>query len=276
MIRKDTLLAWPMILFMVLFFLSPLLVLFGISLRVGEDGWGLGNFAAFLSDPFARGVLTRTLMLGVKVTFWVSLLSLPLVMLYWHGGKRLRGIILICTLLPMLTSNVVRTFAWVVILGRNGPISQSFVELGLSERPFSLLFSEMGLIMALVQIELPLLLLPIFSVLNRADRKTLEAAETLGAGRWRAWFSAIFPQIVPAVLAGWVLVFASATTSYVTHTVIGGARLIFLPQFVYREVGVLFQWPMAAAISIMLLASTGVIMLGLTMLARHERLRGHG
>lgn len=275
MIRKDTLLAWPMILFMALFFMSPLLVLFGISLRVGEDGWGLGNFAAFLSDPFARDVLLNTLLLGAKVTFWVSLLSLPLVMLYWHGGRRLRGLILICTLLPMLTANVVRTFAWVVILGRNGPISQSMLGLGLTDRPMSLLFSEPGLIMALVQIELPLLLLPIFSVLNRADQ-TLDAAEVLGAGRWRAWFSAIFPQIVPAVLAGWVLVFASATTSYVTHTVIGGARLIYLPQFVYREVGVLFQWPMAAAISIMLLASTGVIMLGLTMLARHERLHGHG
>ena len=107
--------------------------------------------------------------------------------------------------------------------------------------------------MALAQIELPLLLLPVISVLNRADRATLDAAEVLGAGRWRAWFSAIFPQIIPAVLAGWVLVFASATTSYVTQSVIGGARLIYLPQFVYREVGVLFQWPSAAAISILLL-----------------------
>ena len=276
MTRRDTLLAWPMIGFMVLFFLAPLLLLFGISLRGADGSWGLGNFVAFLDDPFERGVLVRTLLLGFKVTGLVSLLALPLVMLYWHAGSRLRGIILVCALLPMLTANVVRTFAWVVILGRNGPISQSLLALGLTDRPFSLLYTETGLIMALAQIELPLLLLPIFSVLNRADRATLEAAEVLGAGRWRAWFSAIFPQIIPAVLAGWVLVFASATTSYVTQSVIGGARLIYLPQFVYREVGVLFQWPSAAAISILLLISTGIIMLGLTMLARHERLRAHG
>ena len=82
MIRKETLLSWPMIAFMVLFFISPLLLLAGISLR-GEDGsWGFGNFAAFLSDPFARGVLTGTLALGAKVTFFVSLAALPLVMLY--------------------------------------------------------------------------------------------------------------------------------------------------------------------------------------------------
>lgn len=276
MIRRDTLLAWPMIGFMVLFFLAPLILLLGISLRGADGSWGLGNFVAFLDDPFERGVLVRTLLLGFKVTGLVSLLALPLVMLYWHAGPRLRGIILVCALLPMLTANVVRTFAWVVILGRNGPISQTLLSLGLTDRPFSLLYTETGLIMALAQIELPLLLLPIFSVLNRADRATLEAAEVLGAGRWRAWFSAIFPQVIPAVLAGWVLVFASATTSYVTQSVIGGARLIYLPQFVYREVGVLFQWPSAAAISILLLISTGIIMLGLTMLARHERLRAHG
>lgn len=276
MIRKDTILAWPMIGFMVLFFLAPLLLLFGIGLREADGGWGLGNFVAFLDDPFERGVLVRTLLLGFKVTALVSLLALPLVMLYWHAGPRLRGLILVCALLPMLTANVVRTFAWVVILGRNGPISQSMLALGLTDRPFSLLYTETGLIMALAQIELPLLLLPVISVLNRADRATLDAAEVLGAGRWRAWFTAIFPQVIPAVLAGWVLVFASAATSYVTQSVIGGARLIYLPQFVYREVGVLFQWPSAAAISILLLISTGVIMLGLTMLARHERLRAHG
>lgn len=276
MIRKDTVLAWPMICFMALFFLAPLLLLLAIGLRQADGSWGLGNFVAFLDDPFERGVLVRTLLLGFKVTGLVSLLALPLVMLYWHAGPKLRQLILVCALLPMLTANVVRTFAWVVILGRNGPISQTMLALGLTDKPFSLLYTEMGLIMALAQIELPLLLLPIFSVLNRADRATLDAAEVLGAGRWRAWFSAIFPQIIPAVLAGWVLVFASATTSYVTQSVIGGARLIFLPQFVYREVGVLFQWPSAAAISILLLISTGIIMLGLTMLARHERLRPHG
>lgn len=275
MIRKDTLLAWPMIGFMALVFVSPLVLLLGISLQGPDGGWSVGNYAAFLADDFTRSVLLRTLSLGAQVTAWVSLLALPLAMLYWHAGRRLRGVILVCTLLALLTSNVVRTFAWVVILGRNGPISQGLVSLGLSDRPFSLLFSEPGLVMALVQIELPLLLLPVLAVLGRASRATLHAAEVLGAGRWRAWFSAVFPQIVPAVLAGWVLVFASATTSYVTQSVIGGARLIYLPQFVYREVGVLFQWPMAAAISILLLCSTGVIMLGLTTLSRHERLQGH-
>ncbi|WP_406721104.1 ABC transporter permease [Thioclava litoralis] len=276
MIRKDMIAAWPLILAMILFFAGPLLLLFGISLR-GEDGsWGVGNFVTFLSDGFSRKVLFDTLWLGVRVTALVSLACLPLIMMYWHAGRRLRQVILIGALLPMLTSNVVRTFAWVVLLGRNGPIAQFLAGLGLTERPISLLYSELGLITALVQIEMPFLLLPVFAVINRADRATLDAAETMGAGPWRAWFTTILPQIVPAVLAGWVLVFAGAATSYVTQSVIGGARLIFLPQYVFRQVGVLYQWPMAATISILLLASTGLVMLGLALLSRNERLQSHG
>jgi putative spermidine/putrescine transport system permease protein len=262
----------PMMVVMVLFFLSPL-VLLGIVSVTGPDGsLSLENYRVFLSDGFAVGVLVNTIALGAKVVAAVTMLGLPIALLYWHAGPRLRTLILIATLLPMLTSNVVRTFAWIVILGRNGPISQGMVELGLSPRPFSLLHTETGLIMALTQIELPLLVLPMIAVLATADRRLIDASEVLGAGRWRSFFTVLLPMLLPAIFAGWVLVFASATTSYVTHSVIGGARLIYMPQFVYREVGILFQWPMAAAISFLLLVSTGVVMIGLTLLARHSML----
>lgn len=273
--QGSTLFIAPMMVVMVLFFLAPLAVL-GVVSVTGPDGrLSLENYRVFLSDGFAVGVLVNTIALGAKVVAAVTVLGLPIALLYWHAGPRLRTLILIATLLPMLTSNVVRTFAWIVILGRNGPISQTMVELGLSPRPFSLLFTETGLIMALTQIELPLLVLPVIAVLASADRRLIDASEVLGAGRWRTFLTVLLPMMTPAIFAGWVLVFASATTSYVTHSVIGGARLIYMPQFVYREVGILFQWPMAAAISFLLLVSTGVVMIGLTLLARHRRL-AHG
>ncbi len=112
--------------------------------------------------------------------------------------------------------------------------------------------------------------------MSRADRSIIAAAETLGASPWRILFTIILPLAAPGILAGWVLVFASATTSYVTQSVIGGARHIYLPQFVYREVGILFQWPSAAAIAFILLLSTGAVMLGLAAVARHPRIAGHG
>lgn len=265
----------PMMVMMVLFFLAPLVVLAVASLTGPEGGLSLANYRQFLDDGFAVGVLWKTILLGVKVVAAVTALGIPIALLYWHAGPRLRTVILIATLLPMLTSNVVRTFAWIVILGRNGPISQTLVDLGLSPRPFSLLFIETGLVMALTQIELPLLVLPVIAVLAGADRRLVDAAEVLGAARWRTFLTVLLPMMTPAIFAGWVLVFASATTSFVTHSVIGGARLIYMPQFVYREVGILFQWPMAAAISFLLLASTGAVMIGLTLLARHRRLAAY-
>jgi len=271
----GTIFAAPMLMMMLLFFLAPLGVLAVFSV-LGPDGEvSLANYRTFLADDFAVGVLFDTILLGAKVVATVTLLGLPIALLYWHSGPGLRGLILIATLLPMLTSNVVRTFAWIVILGRNGPISQSLVELGLSSRPISLLFTETGLVMALTQIELPLLVLPLIAVLSQADRRLIDASEVLGAGRWRSFLTVLLPMLTPAIFAGWVLVFASATTSYVTQSVIGGARLIYMPRFVYREVGILFQWPMAAAISFLLLISTGIVMLGLTMLARHRRLAAY-
>ena len=276
MLRQGaTVFILPMMVMMVLFFLAPLGVLAVASITAPDGSLSLANYRTFLGDGFAVGVLVNTMLLGAKVVVAVTLLGVPIALLYWHAGPRMRTLILIATLLPMLTSNVVRTFAWIVILGRNGPISQTMVELGLSPRPFSMLFTETGLVMALTQIELPLLVLPVIAVLAGADRRLVDAAEVLGAGRWRTFVTVLLPMMTPAIFAGWVLVFASATTSYVTHSVIGGARLIYMPQFVYREVGILFQWPLAAAISFLLLVSTGVVMIGLTLLARHRRLASY-
>ncbi len=271
----GTIFATPMLVMMLLFFLAPLGVLAVFSV-LGPDGEvTLANYRTFLADDFAVGVLFNTILLGAKVVGAVTLLGLPISLLYWHSSSRMRSFILVATLLPMLTSNVVRTFAWIVILGRNGPISQGLLEMGLSSRPFSLLFTETGLIMALAQIELPLLVLPLIAVLSQADRRLVDASEVLGAGRWRSFLTVLLPMLTPAIFAGWVLVFASATTSYVTQSVIGGARLIYMPRFVYREVGILFQWPMAAAIAFLLLISTGIVMLTLTTLARHRRLAAY-
>lgn len=266
----------PMLATMAVFFVGPLLVL-GAASVTGPDGQlTLDNFRLFVGDPFSVDVLLRTIALGLKAVVGVTLLGVPIALLYWHGGSRLRTLILFAALLPMLTSNVVRTFAWIVILGRNGPISDALVGLGLSSRPVSLLFSETGVLLALWQIELPLLVLPLIAVLSRAPRNLVDAAETLGAGRWRVLLTVLLPMVTPAMLGGWVLVFASATTSYVTHTAIGGAQLIYLPQFIYREIGVLYQWPLAAAVAFLLLVSTGAVILMLSALSRHRRLAVYG
>jgi putative spermidine/putrescine transport system permease protein len=264
----------PMLLLSVAFFATPLAVLVGFSF-IGPDGLSLHNYARFLGDAFNYRVLINTAKLGLQTIVSTTLLGVPIALLYWHIGKTARQIIIFLTLIPMLTSNVVRTFAWIVILGRQGPISETFVALGLAERPFSLMSTELGLVMAMCQIDLPLIILPLVAILSRIPVTYTEAAQVSGAGPWRILVTVLLPMMLPGLLAGWILVFASTSASFVTQAVIGGARNVYVPQLIYREVGTLFDWPMASAIAVVLLLSTGILLVAMTMISRHRRLVGH-
>jgi putative spermidine/putrescine transport system permease protein len=125
------------------------------------------------------------------------------------------------------------------------------------------------------QIELPLIVLPLVAILSRTNRQLTEAAEIAGAGPWRVLVTVLLPMMLPGLFAGWILVYASATASFVTQAVIGGARNVYVPQLIYREVGVVFDWPLASAIAVVLMASTGAVLVTLAMISRHRRFVGH-
>ncbi len=264
----------PMLLLSVAFFATPLAVLVGFSFA-GPGGATLEHYVRFFGDAFNFRVLVNTARLGLETVIGTTLLGVPIALLYWHGGRNLRQLLIFLTLIPMLTSNVVRTFAWIVILGRQGPISEALVGLGLTGMPTSLLFTELGLVMAMCQIDLPLIILPLIAILSRTPVQLTEAAQVSGAGPWRIFVTVLLPLMLPGLLAGWILVFASTSSSFVTQAVIGGARNVYVPQLIYREVGTLFDWPLASAIAVVLLLSTGCLLVALTAMSRHRRLVGH-
>ncbi|MGO8089713.1 ABC transporter permease [Rhizobium leguminosarum] len=264
----------PMLLLSVAFFATPLAVLVGFSFA-GPGGATLDHYVRFFGDAFNFRVLVNTARLGLETVIGTTLLGVPIALLYWHGGRNLRQVLIFLTLIPMLTSNVVRTFAWIVILGRQGPISEALVGLGLTGMPTSLLFTELGLVMAMCQIDLPLIILPLIAILSRTPVQLTEAAQVSGAGPWRIFVTVLLPLMLPGLLAGWILVFASTSSSFVTQAVIGGARNVYVPQLIYREVGTLFDWPLASAIAVVLLLSTGCLLVALTMMSRHRRLVSH-
>ncbi|WP_413989151.1 ABC transporter permease [Labrys okinawensis] len=264
----------PMLLLSVAFFATPLAVLVGFSFT-GVGGITLNNYARFFSDPFNFRVLINTARLGLETVVGTTLLGVPIALLYWHCGNTFRQVLIFLTLIPMLTSNVVRTFAWIVILGRQGPISETLLALGLTGTPTSLMFTELGLVMAMCQIDLPLIILPLIAILARTPVQLTEAATVSGAGPWRVLITVLLPLMLPGLFAGWILVFASTSSSFVTQAVIGGARNVYVPQLIYREVGTLFDWPLASAIAVVLLLSTGCLLVALSMMSRHRRLVGH-
>jgi putative spermidine/putrescine transport system permease protein len=263
--RIEWRLATPLGLAYAAFFAAPLLLLTLISFYEDNEltRLGPGQWAKFLSDPFYVGVVWRTVQLGIMTVLAATLLAYPLALIFYEAGSRIRRLLLLVVILPLLTSVVVRTFAWIAILSREGVINQSLQWIGLATAPVPLLQTEHGLVLALMQIEMPLILLPLLAVMQGIDHNLVEASRSLGASRWRTFFRVILPLSLPGWIAGATLVFASATTAFISQSVIGGGRLVYLPSVIWQQAMVISNWPFAAVASVMLLAS---VLLGILAL----------
>ncbi|CAM4382936.1 ABC transporter permease [Bordetella tumbae] len=259
-------LAVPLTLAFMVFFAAPLFMLVATS-AYEDDGLtrlGLATWNKFVSDPFYWKVTLDTLKLGVMTVCATLLIGYPLAMVYMQANERWRRLMLFIIIMPVLLSVVVRTFAWIVILGNEGVINQVVMALGLSPAPLRLLQTEFGLVLSLTQIEMPMMLLPLISVMARMDRNLIDASVALGASRWRTLFKVVLPLSIPGLVAGCTLVFASSTTAFISQSIIGGNRLVYLPLVIWQQSLVVYNWPLAAVASIVLLAS---VMLCIVLMA---------
>ena len=263
-------LAAPLAGFFALFFLAPLAILFYVSLQNGA-GLDLSHYARFLFDPFSLGVLGRTLMLGAEVTALCLLLGFPLAWVYVRGPGWLRPVLMLAVLLPLLTSVVVRTFAWIVILGRQGIVNSALLSLGLTDTPLRLLYTEGGVAVALAQVQMPLMVLPLITALSRIDTNLDDASLALGAGAWRGFWRITLPLSLPGIVAGGLLTYAAAITAFITQSLVGGGQMLFMPMYIYQQATALQNWPFAAAISIVFLAAVLAVVSVFNALGRLSR-----
>src|SRR5258705_13053415 len=250
-------LALPLLVAFLAFFVGPLLILVVVSAS-GDEKIALDNSARwrkFLTEPFNWKVPGDTLKLGFLTVAATLLVGYPLALVYRAARPSLQRLVLFIVILPLLTSVVVRTFAWIVILGREGVVHSVAMGLGLVPAPLRLLQTEIGLVIALTQIEMPLMLLPLLSVMNRIDPNLLDASEALGASKWRTLFRVTLPLSLPGLVAGCVLVFASSTTAFISQSIIGGNRLVYLTLLIWQESLVVYNWPLASVAALTLLIS---------------------
>ncbi|MFZ4808379.1 MAG: ABC transporter permease [Hyphomicrobiaceae bacterium] len=253
----DLWLALPLGVFFVAFFLTPLLLLVIVSLFTDPSmtRMGLTQYAKFLLDPFSLKVLAHTLWLGVQVTALCLLLGLPMAWAYLRAPRWAQTVLILVILLPLLTSVVVRTFAWIVILGRQGIVNSTLISLGIIDTPLRLLYTEGGMVVALAQVQMPLMVLPLITALSRLDPNLLDASSALGAGQWRTFFKVTLPLTLPGIIAGCLLTYAASITAFITQTLVGGGQLLFMPMYLYQQATTLNNWPFAAAISIIFLVA---------------------
>lgn len=262
--------ALPLALAFIAFFAAPLLMLIGVSAfdddRITQLGFAM--WRKFLGDPFYWKVTLDTLELGLMTVAASVLIGYPLAIVYMSSGPRVQRLLLFIIIMPLLLSVVVRTFAWIVILGHEGVVNYALMSLGLTPAPLRLLQTEFGLVLSLTQIEMPLMLLPLISVMSRIDPNLRDASAALGASRWRTLFTVTFPLSLPGLVAGCMLVFASSTTAFISQQIIGGNRLVYLPLLIWQQSLVVYNWPLAAVAALTLLVSVTAVVVVISALGR--------
>jgi putative spermidine/putrescine transport system permease protein len=266
----ESQLALPLAALFAAFFLAPLVVLIVLSLQPAPEGgpWTAAHYVKFFTDPFNYSILIDTLVLGVKATLVCLLFGYPIAWICARASARWQSVLLFLVILPILTSVVVRTFAWIVILGRQGVLNQIAIGLGLTSEPLRLLFTELGVVIVLAQVQMPLMVLPILTVLSKADPNLGDASRALGAGEWRTLWRVTLPLSMPGVIAGCILTYSACVTAFVTQSLIGGARLIYMPLHIYQQAVGANNWPFAAAISVVFMAVVLIVVGGLGAVGR--------
>jgi putative spermidine/putrescine transport system permease protein len=249
-----------------LFMAGSLVTLFVISLRGYQPGVGilptiqLGHYVEFLSDSYYRAALWRSLSMATQVTLWCLVLGFPLA----YALSRLRGFaraaLYIAILLPLLTSQVVRTFGWMILLSNSGFINRTLIDLGLIASPIPMMYRMSGIIIALVEVLLPFMVLALDAALLNIDPHLYEAARNLGARSARIFLQITLPLSLPGIVSGSVLVFALAISAFVTPSLIGGPRVEVMATLIYQQGISLMNWPFGAAIAfIMLFAMVAIL-----------------
>jgi putative spermidine/putrescine transport system permease protein len=266
------------LLYCLAFVLAPQLVLLVMSLRGTGAGGSLtlAHFARALGDPMTFQVLIATLRLGLYTTVLTTLIGFPYAMAMVMAGPRLKRFLMLMVVLPLLVSAIVRTFGWLVTLGNQGPVNQLLLALGWIEQPVKILFTEMAVVIGLTQIELPIMVLSLFTVLARVDPALAQASRSLGAGFWRTFRCVTLPLSVPGLIAGSSLVFASAVGSFVAQTILGGGGLLYMPMYIYQQSILTQDWAFAATLAIILMFTVSAIIFAGTALARRSQGYIHG
>jgi putative spermidine/putrescine transport system permease protein len=257
----PALLALPGLLALGATFLLPMAWLARMSFAAAQTGAGVGWSAAayrkIVADPFYWKVALNTLILGATVSVFAVALSYPIALFLSRSESRWRGVLTALAVAPLLTSAVVRTYGWMVILGNRGVINGSLQALALIHHPLRLSNNSLGTTIAMIEILMPYAILAMLGGFGRLSAQLEDAAALLGASPMRVFARITLPLSLPGVLTAALLVFVLAISSFVTPRLIGGGRVFVLGTEVFNEATVTLDWPLAAALAVVLLVLFG-------------------
>ncbi|WP_299913145.1 ABC transporter permease [uncultured Paracoccus sp.] len=214
----------------------------------------LENWVEVFSDPYFGEIFLRTLRIAVLTTLLAALLGTPEAYILKRMSPRWRGMFLLVILGPLLMSVVARTLGWALLFGgNNGVANQALMGLGLIDAPLPFMFTETGIVIALAHVMMPFMVLSVWASLQKLDPQVENAARSLGAGQFTIVHRVLLPQIMPGILSGAIIVFALSASAFATPAIIGGRRLKVAATLAYDEFLNTLDWPLGAAVAVLLL-----------------------
>lgn len=242
------------------------------SLDVG--GLTLANFSG-MGKSIYIDAFTNTLLLSVETTVFSLLAAYPLAYaLVRVKDRALKSFILIVSITPLFLGEIVRTYSWIAVLGSNGFINGTLRKLGLIESPFELMFTHLGVLVALVHVTIPVVVLMLATAISHIDRDYEKAAQSLGAGPVRTFVTVTLPLSMPGILASITTSFAWTFSAFATPQMIGGGRVPTVSTLVYQLGFSSMNFPLAASLSVMGLLMTTAALFALGLLTKRLKVAG--
>jgi putative spermidine/putrescine transport system permease protein len=255
----------PGLLGLLVSFVFPLLYMVRMSFNRGapdgiiEETFTFDTYLQPLTDAYYWRVTLDTFQMGVTVGILCIIVSYPVALFLARSTSKFRGLLIAIAIAPLLTSAVVRTYGWMVILGTNGLINSSLLELGLISVPLQLTNNMTGVTIGLVEIFMPYAILAMISGFGRLSPQLEEAAGSLGASRLKIFTRITLPLSLPGILTAFLLVFVMSISTFITPRLLGGGSVQVLATEIYDQTTGLLNWPFAAALSMILLVLFGFV-----------------
>ena len=269
--RQAGLLVGPALLLLVAVYLYPLGRLLVLSVGDGPGGAGLEAYRRLAESSVYVDVLLRTTRISVVVTLVCLFAAYPVAYVMTRVRPAWFRVLLVFVLLPLWTSILVRTYAWMVLLQANGVLNNVLRWLRVIDEPLRLMYNETGVVIGMAQVLLPFAILPLYASLRSIDPRLSRAAQSMGAGPWRRFYSLTLPLSMPGMATAALLVFVQGLGFFITPALLGGSRVITLAMVIETQVVDLLDWSLASAAAMVLLVLTAALVVGFDRLVGLDR-----
>ena len=239
-----------------------------------SEGYPFQSYVEFFKDEYYLKIFLRTVKIAVITTAVCMVGGIPTAYFISRCDKKWRGLLLAASIFPMMTNSVIRSFAWINILGSNGIINKFLLALGLADKPMKLLYTDFAIIIGSIYLFLPLMIVTVTGVMENIDDDMMEAAQSLGAARMEAFMKVIFPMSLPGIIVGGILVFTGTLTAYATPQLLGGNSNMVMATLIYQRAMSVSDWTGASVIAFIMIVVTLAVIKGFNALAARLDRRG--